>query len=68
MTYCQVFSFIVVVVCIQLNKMLLLKIVIDRITPYFFLIPSQLELTFFGHELKLCSENSVTTMITVNVV
>ena len=62
----QVFVFVVVVV--QLNKILLLKIIIERVTPYFSFVPSQLELTFFGHKSKLCSESSVSTRISINVV
>ena len=66
MIYFQVVVFVVVVV--QLNKILLLKIIIERLTPYFSFVPSQLELTFFGHKSKLCSESSVSTRISVNVV
>ena len=61
------FVFVAVVVFIQLNKILLLKIIIEIVAPCFSLIPSQLELTVFVHESKLCTESSVLTTITVNV-
>ena len=53
---------------IQLNKVLLLKIILEREAPYSSFVPSQLELTFSGHEPQLCSESSVLTRISVNVV
>ena len=62
------FAFVSVVVSIKLNKILLLKIIIERVAPCFSLVPSQLELTVFVYERKLCSESSVLTTITVNVV
>ena len=68
MIYFQVFVFVVAVVFVQLNKILLLKIIIERVTPYFSFVPSQLESTFSGHKPKLCSESSISTRICVNVV
>ena len=62
------FVFVSVVVFIKLNKILLLKIIIERVAPCFSLVPSQLELTVFVYKRKLCSESSVLTTITVNVV
>ena len=62
------FIFVAVVVFIKLNKILLLKIIIERVAPCFSLVPSQLELTVFVYERKLCSESSVLTTIAVNVV
>ena len=62
------FVFVAVVVFIKLNKILLLKIIIERVAPCFSLVPSQFELTVFVLEHKLCSESSVLTTITVNVV
>ena len=62
------FVFVSFVVFIKLNKILLLKIIIERVAPCFSLVPSQLELTVFVYERKLCSESSVLTTITVNVV
>ena len=59
------FVFVAVVVFIKLNKILLLKIIIERVVS---LVPSQFELTVFVLEHKLCSESSVLTTITVNVV
>ena len=53
---------------IKSNKILLLKIIVERVAPCFSLVPSQLELTVFVYERKLCSESSVLTTITVNVV
>ena len=66
MIYFQVFVFVVVVV--QLNKILLLKIIIERVTPYVFLRTKPIRVNFFGHKSKLCSESSVSTRISVNVV
>ena len=54
----------VVVVFSQLNKILLLEIIIERLAPYFSLVPRQWEL----HKLKLCSESSLSTMLSANVV
>ena len=51
-----------------LIKQNLLKIILERVAPLSSFVPSQLELTFFGHEPKLCSESSVSTRISVNVV
>ena len=62
------FIFVAVVVFINLNKILLLKIIIERVAPCFSLVPSQLELTVFVYERKLGSESSILTTITVNVV
>ena len=55
-----------VLVFIQLNKLLLLKLILERVASYFPLAPSQSQLTFFGHERKLCSESSVSIRIIVN--
>ena len=47
--FCRCFCFI------QSNKILLLKIIVERVAPCFSLVSSQLELTVFVYERKLCS-------------
>ena len=39
--YFQVFVFVIVVVFSQLNKILLLEIIIERVAPYFSFVPNQ---------------------------
>ena len=52
----------------SLKKNLLLKVILERGAPYSSFVPSQLELTFSGHEPMLCGESSVSIRISVNIV
>ena len=52
----------------SIKQILLLEIILESVALYFSLIPSQLELTFFGNERKKCSESGISTRISVNVV
>ena len=51
---------------LNLNKILFLNFFMDIVAPYFSLVPSKSEVTFFfGHKPKWCIENSISTRFRV---